>query len=313
MSDANAAQLLDKLEQEFESSAAGGKPFALSAESAIAKMSLQLANVPDNEFLVQLCKAAAKTLKTDFMMVGRLNRFSNIMRSVFQVCDGEPAPNFTYSLDGTPCAHALDDHCCVYTQGVADLFPRDVFLQDHNIEGYVGVSLKNASGEPVGLLAGLTREPISNDAVMRATFEHFSLRAVYALESAEQLERLDWAVNKARDGVWDWDIVTGGVVVSPKIQKLLGYRKGRGPYDLEHLERAIHPDDLAAHKDALRQHVEGKGPYNVRFRLKLEDGNYRWFHSRAEGMRNEDGRAVRIVGVLSDVHEIMAARSQGQL
>ncbi len=298
MSQVSAAQMQEQLEQAF------GREQS-SAEAMIARMAMKLAHVSCDQFLRAFALAAAETFKLDFFMIGLVNPFSNITRSICHVVDGELAPNFTYGLDGTPCARVIDSACCAYPNGVAELFPRDRFLEDNGIEGYVGVNLLSSEGVPLGLVVGLSRTPMDNENSLAAVLEHFSARAAAALESTQQLERYSWAANEASDGIWDWDIVTGGATISKRIQTILGYKKGRGPYDLEQIERAIHPDDLKGHKEALNRHIGEQTPYNVKFRLKTVEGDYRWFRSRGKAMRNDQGRAVRMVGCFSDIHDFI--------
>ena len=43
--------------------------------------------------------------------------------------------------------------------------------------------------------------------------------------------------------------------------------------------------------------------YDIDHRARTRDGQWRWFHSRAEAVRNADGRARRVAGSTSDIHE----------
>jgi PAS domain S-box-containing protein len=66
---------------------------------------------------------------------------------------------------------------------------------------------------------------------------------------------------------------------------------------------ALHPDDrertLACWNDAM----EGRGVYDLEYRLRRADGVYRWFHARAVALRDMDGRIVRWFGTSTDVHD----------
>ena len=274
----------------------------------IAQMSLELAAISGEGFLTQYALSAAKSLDADFFIVSRLNPYSNIMRTVRFVVDGEMAENISYSLDGTPCARAVGGGSCVYTDKVAELFPHDKFLRDYGVEGYAGAPLNNAKGDTLGVVVAMTKKPIIDQPLAKTVLEHFSDRIAFLIEAAEMMDRYRWAVMEATDGVWDWDVVTGGTTISESLRTMLGNIKGNGPYDLSQIESAMHPDERGAHVEALRRHLNEGAPFNVRVRLRNRDGDYRWCQSRGKAVRNVNGKAVRFVGCFSDIHDLMTVR-----
>ncbi|MEZ5891995.1 MAG: PAS domain-containing protein [Parvularculaceae bacterium] len=284
-----------------------------AAGAVIAQLSLALADTPDNSFIMKYAHAASRALGADYFIISRLNPYSNLMRSLAFIVDGEEAANITYSLDGTPCARAIDDNCCIYPDMVADKFPQDRFLTEYGIAGYAGVPLRNAGGETLGVSLVLTRQPIADPDTARSVLEHFARRAAAAIEATEMLERYGWAIAEATDGVWDWDVVTGGTSISPSIQALLGCFRGAGPYDLTQIENAIHPEDRSAHAAALRNHLNNGAPFDVRIRLKNRSGVYRWFRSRGKAVRNADGRPVRMIGSFDDIHDLVIEARRDRL
>ncbi len=59
--------------------------------------------------------------------------------------EGE-APAIEYALNGTPCAHVVEQKVCSYPQGVQRLFPQDKMLRAVGAEGYVGSPMVDSSG-----------------------------------------------------------------------------------------------------------------------------------------------------------------------
>lgn len=100
--------------------------------------------------------------------------------------------DFEYALADTPCANVLTRDTCVYPKGVAQLFPKDVLLEQMGIQSYVGVPLAGSSGQPLGLLVILDKRPIDNDEMgrMRALLEGFRPRAESILSHRRARERL---------------------------------------------------------------------------------------------------------------------------
>jgi PAS domain S-box-containing protein len=84
------------------------------------------------------------------------------------------------------------------------------------------------------------------------------------------------------------------------------------------IEAAVHPDDAAAFEDTLRCSLATGMSFSMRYRLRRGDGVYRWMSSRAEPMRDQNGRIIQWYGLCHDIHDQMQAdealrRSQRQL
>jgi signal transduction histidine kinase len=66
----------------------------------------------------------------------------------------------------------------------------------------------------------------------------------------------------------------------------------------------IHPDDEAKAKNALQEHFKKDIPMDFDFRMRIVDGNYRYFRIRGIAQKWPNGRAIRMAGSLSDVTEL---------
>lgn len=65
----------------------------------------------------------------------------------------------------------------------------------------------------------------------------------------------------------------------------------------------VHPDDVPqAHRQWARALISGQ-PYEVEFRLRRADGGYFWHLSRAQPIRDAQGRITRWVGTNTDIDE----------
>jgi PAS domain S-box-containing protein len=67
--------------------------------------------------------------------------------------------------------------------------------------------------------------------------------------------------------------------------------------------RIIHPDDLARTAELWRHSLATGDPYEIEYRLKRHDGQFRWFLGRAEPIRDSDGAIVRWFGTCTDIHD----------
>ena len=124
--------------------------------------------------------------------------------------------------------------------------------------------------------------------------------------------RFDIVNTAANDGLWDMDLVEGDPVhpqssiwYSQRFRNLLGYRDEEDlPNVLESWTDGLHPDDRAQVLTAFNNHVadpSGNTPYNVEYRLRRKNGDYRWYSAMGNTLRRDDGTAVRVAGSLRDI------------
>jgi two-component system sensor histidine kinase UhpB len=142
--------------------------------------------------------------------------------------------------------------------------------------------------------------------VLRVTRDITAKKAAdEALRSSE--ERFELAVRGSNDGIWDWNILTGEIYHSPRYSELLRYEPGEFPGVLDSLISHLHPEDRERALAAIQAHQAARVPYDIEYRLRTKDGQYRWFRSRGQAIWNSEGKAVRMSGSLTDIHERKAA------
>jgi PAS domain S-box-containing protein len=76
---------------------------------------------------------------------------------------------------------------------------------------------------------------------------------------------------------------------------------------LEAVIEIVHADDAAKFRDALKRCLVTGESFAMRYRLRRADGVYRWMSSRAEPMRDRDGRIVQWYGLCHDIDDQMRA------
>ncbi len=65
----------------------------------------------------------------------------------------------------------------------------------------------------------------------------------------------------------------------------------------------LHPDDRERSQQRWLNCVQTGENYEVEYRLRGKDGNYRWFRARAVPIRDQNGKVVRGYGTCSDIHD----------
>ena len=72
---------------------------------------------------------------------------------------------------------------------------------------------------------------------------------------------------------------------------------------------AVHPEDFGPTVAAWRSSVAFGTPYDVEYRLRDDDGRYRWFVARGQPLRALDGSIVRWFGTSTDIEDRKVAES----
>jgi PAS domain S-box-containing protein len=118
----------------------------------------------------------------------------------------------------------------------------------------------------------------------------------------EQSERLQIAINGVNDGIWDWNLSTGELYLSPKWKEMLGYSDQELPNAHATFECLLHADDRPLVAKAVQRYLQGEIPvYAVECRLRHKDGSWRWILTRGEALRDADGKPYRMAGSHTDI------------
>jgi PAS domain S-box-containing protein len=116
-------------------------------------------------------------------------------------------------------------------------------------------------------------------------------------------ERLSLALDAANDGLWDQNVVTGQVYVSPRYCTMLGFTPEELlPYE-KVLEKVAHPEDVQAIRQAEDDYLSGRRKaYEVDFRALTKNGEVMWIRSRGKVVEwDTEGHPLRMVGTHVDI------------
>jgi diguanylate cyclase (GGDEF)-like protein/PAS domain S-box-containing protein len=124
-----------------------------------------------------------------------------------------------------------------------------------------------------------------------------------ALRESEFLWK--FAVEGARDGVWDWDLQTNAMQFSPRWREMMGYAPDDATPDGKARALQIHPDDRARVKAMLDTYLSGESDvYAVEARFLCKDGTYKWVLGRGMVVsRDANEVPVRMIGTTTDISE----------
>lgn len=132
--------------------------------------------------------------------------------------------------------------------------------------------------------------------------------------TAEGAERYALALDGAGDGVFDWDLDADTVTLSGRFKAQLGFAPDHelGTTPNPWLDR-VHPDDRAGLEDALTAHLAGVTPQLCsEHRIRTRDGAMKHMLVRGRAIRDDRGRAIRLVGTQTDISTYKAAEARLQ-
>ncbi|HWL14836.1 MAG TPA: PAS domain-containing protein [Opitutus sp.] len=115
-------------------------------------------------------------------------------------------------------------------------------------------------------------------------------------------DRWQLALRASRYGVWDWDPATGHLIWDDRLFEIYGVDRTAFPGTHQGWLDLLHPEDRpraeAVEQEALRF---GREEFDNEFRIVLADGFVRYIEMHAYIRRDEQGQAVRVVGMDRDV------------
>jgi PAS domain S-box-containing protein len=119
----------------------------------------------------------------------------------------------------------------------------------------------------------------------------------------ESQERFALAMEGAKDGLWDYKVESGEVFYCPRWLAIMGYGEECTP-TLDAWFQRVHPDDLPRVKTALKDHLAARAlHFGCEHRVIDPSGSSRWVLVRGSAVRDNTGRAIRVVGSISDITE----------
>ncbi|HKT34239.1 MAG TPA: PAS domain-containing protein [Nitrospira sp.] len=128
-----------------------------------------------------------------------------------------------------------------------------------------------------------------------------------ALRESEERFRLATAAGDV--GIWDWDIVANRVSWSDTIYRIHGLKPGEFPGTVEAFAALVHPDDLKALEEGIRQALNELTSYDMEFRALRPDGSLVWISTKAQVMRDANGAPCRMLGASVDISDRKAAEA----
>ncbi|WP_017717108.1 PAS domain S-box protein [Kamptonema formosum] len=140
------------------------------------------------------------------------------------------------------------------------------------------------------------------DITQRATAEEERNQLIATVRESQ--ERLQMALEAARMGTWEWNILTGSLTWSDSLKRLFGHDPAKKEYfqpTYEAFAASLHPEDREFVFQSVNRALTEGAPYDIEFRIVLPDANIRWAGSKGQVFCDATGTPVRMAGVDQDI------------
>lgn len=216
--------------------------------------------------------------------------------------------------DISVCTHAIAQDQALYQ--VADMAQDPRFADGPLVNGpehfrfYAGAVLRTESGEALGTLCVLDREPRPGgltvtqskalQTLARQVMSLLDLRQALAWRAereaqfralADSMPQMVWSTRP--DGHHDY--------YNARWYEFTGVPFGST--DGEGWNGMFHPDDQERAWATWRRSLESGEPYEIEYRLRHHSGEYRWTLGRARAARDASGQITRWFGTCTDIHD----------
>ena len=162
----------------------------------------------------------------------------------------------------------------------------------------------DSSGVVTALRAGANdyiTKPV-DFAVAQARIETRLALGACSREKLRQMELYRLASVASDEGLWDWDLEAGKIEYSLRWKEMLGLGPDGISCSPEEWFSRLHPGDRRPVKTMVRAYLMGEtGHLLMEYRMRHQDGGWRWVESRASKVLDEAGRPIRLAGANTDI------------
>ena len=261
-------------------------------------------------FFNGLAHFLAEKLEMDYVCIDRLQGDGLAAQTVAIYFDGRFEDNVSYTLKDTPCGDVVGKTICCFPDQVCQLFPKDTVLQEMSAESYVGTTLWSSRGQAIGLIALISRTPLTNshlvEAVLRlvadpAAEEFEREQSVAALKKwAQVFEHGEWGVSVSLD-------LKHFEMVNPAYARMHGY-----PIDElvgKPIEMVYPPEELP---DFYKQNQgsDGKAHFTYETIHLRKDGSTFPAQVDITNVKDDTGEALYSITSVQDISERKRVESE---
>lgn len=151
--------------------------------------------------------------------------------------------------------------------------------------------------------AGLICNPDGSPSRVISVIEDISDLELSKQALKDSQDQLKLALDASEVGIWVWDVQSGKITWSEKLEKIYGLEPGSFSGTFEAYKQLIHPEDRDHTQAVVQKAIEDKKPYSMEHRVIHPDGKVRWLLGKGKAIYDESGKLVKMTGTSSDITE----------
>jgi PAS domain S-box-containing protein len=132
-------------------------------------------------------------------------------------------------------------------------------------------------------------------------------------ELTEYSQRLQLATDSGKLAIWDWNVKDNIMFWDERMFELYGITHETFPNNVDAWINGLHPDDNKRAIEESGSALAGEKEYNTSFRVLHPDGAVKFLKANGIVIRDNDGKAVRMIGINSDITEQIQAEEERKI
>jgi PAS domain S-box-containing protein len=145
------------------------------------------------------------------------------------------------------------------------------------------------------------------------------VRARKAIEQSEK--QLSYVMDATLEGIWDWNVQTGGLIHNDQWYKILGYDPAELTHTVDDFVKCLFDEDKPMVTARLQACLSGEiEHYYSEHRMLRRDQTVTWVQDRGKVVeRDSEGNPLRVVGSFTEInkrkvteHELTAAKMEAE-
>ncbi|AFK05569.1 PAS/PAC sensor signal transduction histidine kinase (plasmid) [Emticicia oligotrophica DSM 17448] len=150
--------------------------------------------------------------------------------------------------------------------------------------------------------------PIINDDAVQTGYSVHSKVVTESVKAEKQLvlsnERYNLVTQATSDAIWDWDLMNHSFFVGGSFEKIFGHTDGNGLSSIDSWRVYLHPEDAERVLNGIHVAIESDAiNWKDEYRYQKADGKYAYVLDKGFILRDNTGKAIRMVGAMQDITE----------
>ncbi len=190
----------------------------------------------------------------------------------------------------------------------------EVTVRQLNYQSWAGAPLQDSSGNIFGAISvfsvreddrPLRQEDLEALSIIAAQVSQAIERRRTTEALQENEERFRQSMEFSGIGYLEIDLQRRTVLMSENWRQRIGLTDRDGTYSWDDYLSHIHPDDEPLRQESMAAYMTGSAAmYEPEYRVRMADGSWNWVLARLRAVRNENGKALKLLGVLADISDL---------